>query len=289
MTDEADGRSRVAQAANEHLTPDQAELYISKVRRGCLLSSCVESSSAASPVVQLGGSPVALDSPWPSNRSKPLDFLASIDLAALAGTEIGLGLPRSGFLSFFYDSSAQPWGTYLADQGSWSVVFTPDRSSELTSVPSGVRVFEEQHLAPRVQLTFPSFEDPCIRSILQPDYSGLKALGGLYADLGELAASASGPVHQIGGWPNYMQAPFWRDCELGLRGVEPLGSDGQRLASDSAFLDGLDEWRLLLQLDSDEDGSRWDWARGGVLYFSIRRSDLAARRFDRVWLSLQTS
>lgn len=43
------------------------------------------------------------------------------------------------------------------------------------------------------------------------------------------------------------------------------------------------DWRLLLQLDSDV----WMWGDCGKLYFWIPRADLAACRFDRVWLQLQ--
>lgn len=52
----------------------------------------------------------------------------------------------------------------------------------------------------------------------------------------------------------------------------------------------LDRWRLLFQLDSFQAGdftlSFGDW---GSIYFFIPKEDLAARRFDRVWLILQCS
>jgi uncharacterized protein YwqG len=49
---------------------------------------------------------------------------------------------------------------------------------------------------------------------------------------------------------------------------------------------GADEWVLLLQFDSD---SRIDvmWGDLGMLYFWIRKSDLAERRFDRTWMTVQ--
>jgi uncharacterized protein YwqG len=43
---------------------------------------------------------------------------------------------------------------------------------------------------------------------------------------------------------------------------------------------------LLLQIDSD-DAIGWTWGDAGRLYFWIRKQDLAARRFDRVWTILQ--
>lgn len=44
-----------------------------------------------------------------------------------------------------------------------------------------------------------------------------------------------------------------------------------------------DQWRCLLQLDSEG----WMWGDGGKLYFWIPREDLAARRFENVWIELQ--
>jgi uncharacterized protein YwqG len=39
-----------------------------------------------------------------------------------------------------------------------------------------------------------------------------------------------------------------------------------------------DSWTLLMELGSDE----WTWGHAGALYFWIRNSDLARRRFDRI-------
>jgi uncharacterized protein YwqG len=47
-----------------------------------------------------------------------------------------------------------------------------------------------------------------------------------------------------------------------------------------------DEWQLLLQLDSD-DRADLMWGDGGMLYFWIRAQDLAERRFEMVWMTLQ--
>ncbi|NNJ25645.1 hypothetical protein LzC2_17180 [Planctomycetes bacterium LzC2] len=52
---------------------------------------------------------------------------------------------------------------------------------------------------------------------------------------------------------------------------------------------------LLLQLASDfgddsdpaDQGFEMMWGDLGMLYWWIRREDLAARRFDRVWMTLQ--
>lgn len=48
---------------------------------------------------------------------------------------------------------------------------------------------------------------------------------------------------------------------------------------------GADDWRLLLQIASDDyDG--WMWRDAGRVYFWIRRQDCAACDFDRIWCVL---
>ena len=49
---------------------------------------------------------------------------------------------------------------------------------------------------------------------------------------------------------------------------------------------GPGEWRLLLQLDSD-DRAKMMWGDAGMLYFWMRQEDLAQRGFDQAWLILQ--
>ena len=81
------------------------------------------------------------------------------------------------------------------------------------------------------------------------------------------------------------QASFWSDGHYGLLGV-PYSERSHDKASMAAIQDDLDDWQLLFQLDSDHLAG-FEWADGGSLFFAIRRQDLAARRFDRCWLTLQ--
>jgi uncharacterized protein YwqG len=46
------------------------------------------------------------------------------------------------------------------------------------------------------------------------------------------------------------------------------------------------EWRLLLQIDSDEEAGMM-WGDAGRIYFWLRREDLAARKFDAAHAILQ--
>jgi len=53
---------------------------------------------------------------------------------------------------------------------------------------------------------------------------------------------------------------------------------------------GAKEWRLLLQVDTDDEKRPgWMWGDVGRLYFLIHREDLEQLNFNRVWCCLQCS
>ena len=54
------------------------------------------------------------------------------------------------------------------------------------------------------------------------------------------------------------------------------------------FEAGVDEWILLFQLDSDDEAELM-WEEDGMFYYWIRKQDLLAQRFDRVWMTMQFS
>jgi uncharacterized protein YwqG len=61
-------------------------------------------------------------------------------------------------------------------------------------------------------------------------------------------------VHQLCGAPQEVQSGLFRTCQLASHGDDPVAKD----------------WRLLLQIDSDEDGPGWMWGDNGCLYFCIQ-------------------
>jgi uncharacterized protein YwqG len=103
--------------------------------------------------------------------------------------------------------------------------------------------------------------------------------------------------HRIGGYPNYVQhdpkfeahlkttgawAEIWKQGNLDAmsyfhesnrRFAEARQREGHRAA----------EWKLLLQVDSEEANGML-WGDVGRLYFLIHRDDLQTQRFEKTWM-----
>lgn len=93
---------------------------------------------------------------------------------------------------------------------------------------------------------------------------------------------------QVGGWANNIQsADMGLEAQLVSNGVYVGDASGYDSALGQELAKGADDWMLLMQIDSMDNG--WVWGDGGMLYVWIRRADLAARDFDKSWCILQTT
>lgn len=79
---------------------------------------------------------------------------------------------------------------------------------------------------------------------------------------------------------------IWRECDLVSQGY-PLGNPEQwRAAEEAGVRDTQHDWRLLVQLDTDEDAD-WMWGDAGSLDYAVRAGDATAAVFDNAWMVLQ--
>jgi len=76
------------------------------------------------------------------------------------------------------------------------------------------------------------------------------------------------------------------ECQLASSGIYVGDSKGYQSEAAQRIKTGAAEWRLLLQIDSDER-SKMMWGDVGRIYYWIRNSDLREGLWDRVWLVLQ--
>lgn len=75
-------------------------------------------------------------------------------------------------------------------------------------------------------------------------------------------------------------------CEMNTQGLsweEILKSEAERQRVKQSALG----WRLLLQIDSEEEKTGMTWGDVGRVYFWIKEEDMDARRYDRVVCEMQ--
>lgn len=244
---------------------------------------------------------------------RPLRFLCQIDLSVLASLGVDDPLPDTGILSFFYDTGSMRGGVDPADEGCSRVYWFPDRDELSPRVPPedlpdlGFRGALPLEFVPHD--SYPAYDDFCeypeeneILPTIPPGTlwevyaDAVSALG--YGDDGDLR-------HKLLGWPDTEGEAMPYQCEAVSRGIYMGdGSGMDRLTREERIgiaETGRDEWISLLQLDSIEDGNTaliWEdpdsadelkpeWIPCGRLWFFIRKADLAARRFEGVWLIFQ--
>lgn len=217
----------------------------------------------------------------------PLQFLAQINLADVASVGCDLPLPDKGVLQFFYDADVQPWGFDPNDGVGTRVLFAEGRERlERTHSPIASAPARPLEFVPSDGLPGWEWIQQKIRD--QPGYSHEQFFRELERLPSEDREKLPFGGHRFGGWPSLIQAPMELECQLASNGISAGGPSGYAQARVSELEKGADDWRLLLQLDSDESQG-WMWGDVGMIYFWCRQTDIAARRFDRVWTVLQCS
>jgi uncharacterized protein YwqG len=244
-----------------------------------------------SPMSKLGGNPhLPGRFDWPTNGSRPLDFLLQLNLQDLSSMEMARLLPRTGVLSFFYDLETQPWGYELSDRSGFRVVYFPETSTFIERRPPR----EEFRLDERCLDFFPRISVPHLRSqagdLLELRSQMLDWELDKYAQFAADYERRQGPPltdtnHHFLGHPETIQNDMQLQAQLVTHG---FGDGSDRRDPRRAELEtGAADWVLLLQLDSDPSANL-RWGDSGMLYFWIPRQDLRERRFENVWVVLQS-
>lgn len=208
---------------------------------------------------------------WPSGNHGPLGFLAQINCREAARFDAQKLLPSKGMLYFFYDLAEQPWGDSTEELADAVVLYAPDDTG-LTQAGLPAGLDEDEGILPTVALGFGeelTLEDHSRETLaaMGLDEAQINAYFELYDERSVETSNSESPKHRLLGLPDQVQNPMPPDC-VALRG----GTN--------------DDWRLLLQLDSDETLDTL-WGDMGRLYFWIRADDLKRAHFAETCTFLQ--
>jgi uncharacterized protein YwqG len=234
---------------------------------------------------QLGGAPELPEGfAWPTWRGEELDFVGRLDLAAIAALGADTGLPASGLLLVFAALDSRPSGLAPSDRGAVRVVHV---DGELTPAPER-EAYPPLPLELSVEITLPSESaglppelsfGPYELDSWQRIREGLAELQGVELEDRSVEWHA---LHRVGGHPDTTEEGMQVDAQLAANGIDL--NTGERWYHPRATELEADagQWRLLLQLSTDDAlGIQLGYPLGR-LYAWIREDDLRAGRFDDV-------
>jgi uncharacterized protein YwqG len=238
----------------------------------------------SSSLSHFGGSPnLPSSARWPEKDGVTLGFLARLSLAEIHQALPVPWLPQSGALLFFYDLKKQPWGFDPKDRGGFSVLLVPDLAApgqDLTGGNAASAIIHRNVRFRRVNV-MPSWENETLRSLNLTDreWAALEKL--------DTAAFEGKPKHQVSGVPSPVQGDHMDlECQLASNGVYCGDAKGYKSPRALELQHGRANWRLLFQMDSDDDLDVM-WGDGGMLYFWVEEQEARKGNFRNAWLILQ--
>ncbi len=264
--------------------------------------------TAAEPSIgasKLGGRPhLPKDFTWPTyegedfsgeTAARPLSFIAQIDLAAASVFDADDLLPKSGYLYFFYDLETQKWGFDPKDAGCARVYYVDLPAADLvvTDLPSDL---DDEYRVPLSLISFdtmtdlPGYEEFCelvdIDSLDEDvDWDAYDEAAGEQI---ELLDTDPAEVCKLLGYADLIQGSMLDQCARVTAGYYCGSPEAYRQITplqSAAIAADAKNWILLAQFGTLPGDIMFGDC--GCIYFYIRKEDLSARRFDRVWLILQ--
>jgi uncharacterized protein DUF1963 len=255
---------------------------------------------------KIGGLPdLPPDTLWPEWRGAPLNFLAQIHLADVATYDPEGELPHEGVLSFFFDYTNWAKPGREAEGSLATVLYVPE-GALLQRQPWPEALPMRERYAPLAatsfsrELTAPESDGPFIERfgyslqwLYLPDewlpegsYEPAmiaRRIGDLMSDIGKFlhdTYDSSGWLHRLLGYGDGIQG----GVEFGWQSLAKAIAEGESAQPAFGTVQEAD-WRLLLQVDSDENGMTWGDV--GRIYYGLPREAFAARDFSQTIAELQ--
>lgn len=216
---------------------------------------CVSISSAPAESLPIGASKfggvadLPAETAYPSFNGTPLSFIGQINLTEVSVLHLKHNpLPMSGMLSFFYyDGDEEAVYGEPEHKDGWRVLYTDDTSG--MSAQGAASYPERRMLFKKAEkLEYRYFERD------EDDEKFEKLMNQLYKQLD----------HQLLGVPVSVQGEVFEEV------AEHIDSKPV----------------LLFQVDTDDDLDMM-WGDMGMLYYVIGAHDLASKRFEKTWFSMQ--
>ena len=224
-------------------------------------------------------------------KNRPLAFLTQINLGEVAQYDRTGLLPKTGVLSFFYETVSMEWGFELKSEGYARVYYFPETEGLVpTQIPEETKEWSvgEQALTFADAVSLLSSFAYSRRSGKEVDWDTYNELR---AEFGyDAAAHEDNPMKMLG-YADEIQNEMEPECELYSRGID--GDVQEELSEEEEaeiVRNAADRWVLLFQMGTvEDDETELMYGDCGLIYFWIRKEDLAARNFDNVRLILQCS
>lgn len=267
---------------------------VSSLAKNEIVMSVDEDADAVPPQAsKIGGKPwLPKDFQWPvykSDETHPLSFLCQINLAEVKQYDRDGLLPEKGMLYFFYECEAFCWGFDPEDTGCAQVFYYEDIDGFApVEWPKDIAedyVVPEMAVRFKAQPSYPKYEELEYHSSMECDW------GDYDTALEKLGVDMDAENHKLLGYADIIQNEMLSECERVTRGLycgDPESYQNTSEDEEASIQRGAKDWILLLQLTTLEKGDwEWMWGDCGMLYFYIKRQDLAARHFENAWFSLQ--
>ncbi|GCE31837.1 hypothetical protein KDA_73210 [Dictyobacter alpinus] len=231
---------------------------------------------------KIGGLPdLPMDIEWPRWKQLPLAFVAQLRLEELSSYDSARALPVHGMLWFFYAARQQVYGANPDDMGSWSVLFRHDATHLRPRLPPVSLPCSDRFSACRIKFAN-DFTLSQLPTSLLTHFDWSDDEQDRYDQLVSSLYTGTEPSHHVLGHPYMLQDDMQEQCQLMHAGVRDATDPRIELLTTRSR-----DWRLLLQVDTDER-IHMRWGSTGMLYYWIRWPDLQASYFDDTWLILQS-
>lgn len=214
--------------------------------------------------------------------TKPLSFIAQINLSEVSQFDEENLLPKSGMLYFFYSAEQEAWGFDYNDKNKFKILFWDGDISRLKRVDFPKDLLEYSRFKPcsveiKSEISLPSYGHELYQDFVDEE-----------DDKFWDTVCDDGNLNKLLGYSDNIQGEMELECELVTNGLycgDPSGYNDPRA---KALEPNTKDWRLLLQIDSNDENEMM-WGDCGRLYFWIKKDDLLNKNFDRSWFSLQCS